>query len=145
MTPDPPGTPAPSPSPLSTLALGIGGFLVGVGLLLLGGDRSNRSAAFVTSSGFAVWASIIGVQTAFWVTAAGPLWHDLIRVWRRSTADRGALAVLAGALVVILVVFPFFSAAATIPWPLWGHQPKVRVLALTAVSPSAYPPCRASR
>jgi hypothetical protein len=86
----------------------------------------------VTTSGFAVWASIIGAQTAYWVTAAGPLWHDLGRVWRRGPGRRGATAALVVIVVVILVVFPFFSAAATIPWPLWGHQLKVRVLTLTA-------------
>ena len=37
---------------------------------------------------------------------------------------------LAGALILILVVFPMLSLAREIPWHLWGHQPKVRLLTL---------------
>jgi hypothetical protein len=127
---DSPARPAPWQHPVWVLLLGLGGFLAGVGLLLLGGVRTDRSKDFVESTGFAVWATTIGVQTAFWVIAAGPLWADLATVWRRGRLGRSATVVLAAALVLILVVFPLFSVAGKIPWPLWGHQTKTRALTI---------------
>lgn len=125
-----PDSPAPWQHPVWVLLLGLGGFVAGVGLLLLGGSRTPRSEAFVQSTGFAVWATTIGVQTAFWVVVAGPLWADLVAVWNRARLGRSAMVALAAALVLILVVFPLFSLAAEIPWPLWGHQLKTRALTI---------------
>lgn len=114
--------------PVGVLVLGLGGFLAGVGLLLFGAFQTDRSEAFVRSAGFAVWATVIGVQTAFWLLVAGPLWSDVASTWRRARIGRPATVALAGALILILVVFPMLSLAREIPWPLWGHQPKVRLL-----------------
>lgn len=123
-------SPAPWQHPVWVLLLGLGGFVAGVGLLLFGGFRTDRSQAFVQSTGFAVWATTIGVQTAFWVVVAGPLWADLVAVWNRGRLGRSAMVTLAAALVLILVVFPLFSLAAEIRWPLWGHQPKIQALTI---------------
>jgi hypothetical protein len=114
--------------PVGVLVLGLGGFLAGVGLLLIGAFQTSRSEAFVRSSGFAVWATAVGAQTAFWLLVAGPLWSDVASAWRRARIGRAAMVLLAGALILILVVFPMLSLAREIPWPLWGHQQKVRVL-----------------
>jgi hypothetical protein len=126
----PPGGPAPWQHPVWVLLLGLGGFLAGVGLLLLGGFQTDRSEAFVRSSEFAVWATTIGVQTGFWAVVAGPLWADLATVWRTARVGRPEMMALAAVLVLILVVFPLFSAAAKIPWPLWGQQLKTRALTI---------------
>jgi uncharacterized membrane protein YagU involved in acid resistance len=125
-----PDSPAIWQHPVWVLILGLGGFLAGVGLLLLGAFRTERSEAFVRSAAFAVWATTIGVQTAFWVVVAGPLWRDLGTVWRRARLGRSAMVALAAALLLILVVFPVFSLAAKIPWPLWGQQLKTRALTI---------------
>lgn len=116
--------------PVGVLVLGLGGFLAGVGLLLIGAPQTERSEDFVRSAGFAPWATVIGAQTAFWLLVAGPLWSDVVSAWRRARIGRSATAALAGALIVILVVFPMLSLAREIPWPLWGHQLKVRLLTL---------------
>jgi uncharacterized membrane protein YagU involved in acid resistance len=112
------------------LLVGFCGFLAGIGLLLLGGFQTNRSKAFVESTGFAVWAATIGVQTAFWVIVAGPLWAGLATVWRRAKLGRPATVAIAAALILILIVFPLFSQAGEIPWPLWGHHSKTRALTI---------------
>jgi hypothetical protein len=114
--------------PVAVLVVGLGGFLAGVGLLSVGAFQTDRSEAFVRSTGFAVWATVIGAQTAFWLLVAGPLWSDVVAAWRRARIGRTATVALAVALTVILVVFPLLSLAREIPWPLWGHQPKVRLL-----------------
>ena len=115
--------------PLWVLLLGLGGFWAGVGLLLLGGWPTPRSEAFVQSPGFKVWATTIGVQTAFWVVVAGPLWADLVVVWNRARR-RSAVVTLAVALFLSLVGLPLFSLAAEIRWPLLGHQLKIQVLTI---------------
>jgi hypothetical protein len=125
-----PDRPTPWQHPVWVLLLGLGGFLAGIGLLLLGGFQTDRSKAFVESTGFAVWATTIGVQTAFWVIVAGPLWAGLATVWRRTRLGRSAMVAIAAALVLILIVFPLFSLAAEIPWPLGGHQLKTRALTI---------------
>ena len=116
--------------PVGVLVLGLGGFLAGVGLLLIGALQTDRSEAFVRSVRFAVWATVIGAQTAFWLLVAAPLWSDVTSAWRRAKIGRSATVALAAALILILVVFPMFSLAREVPWPLWGHQPKVRLLTL---------------
>ena len=83
MLPAPTRSPAPWRHPVWLLLIGIGGFLFGVGLLFFGSDRTARSEEFVGTTGFAVWAAVIGVQTAYWAVIAGPLWADLAAVWRR--------------------------------------------------------------
>lgn len=126
-----PGRPAPWQHPVSAFVLGLSGFLAGVGLLLLGSSRTDRSRDFVQSVGFAIWAATIGAQTAFWVIVAAPLWADLASIWQRAKLGRLAAATLATVLVVILVVFPQFSAASEIQWPLWGQHLKTSVLTIT--------------
>jgi hypothetical protein len=37
---------------------------------------------------------------------------------------------LAGALVLIVIVFPLLSSAARISWPLWGHSLKIHALTI---------------
>ena len=95
---------------------------------MIGASQTDRSEAFVRSAGFAPWATVIAAQTAFWLLVAGPLWSDVASAWRRARIGRSATAALAGALILILVVFPMLSQAREIPWPLWGHQAKVRML-----------------
>jgi hypothetical protein len=104
--------------------------MIGIGLLWLGGDQSAQSDKFVHTTGFAVWAASIGVQTAYWAVVAGPLWVELVAVWREAKAGRYAILTLAGALALILIVFPMFSAAAQVSWPLWGHSAKTRALTI---------------
>ena len=108
----------------------MGGFLAGVGLLLLGAFQTKTSADFVRSASFGVWAAIIGAQTAFWAVVAGPLWTDLMLAWRRARVGRSTTLALSGVLVLILIVLPIVSSAARISWPLWGHQMKVRGLTI---------------
>jgi hypothetical protein len=93
-------------------------------------DRTARSEEFTQTTWFAVWAVSIGVQTAYWAVVAGPLWSDLAVVWRETQAGRYAVLTLAGALVLILIVFPLLSAAADVSWPLWGHNMKTRALTI---------------
>lgn len=122
--------PAPWRHPVWLLLIGLGGFLIGVGLLLLGSDQTRESEEFVRTTGFAVWAASIGVQTAYWAVIAGPLWIDLVAVWRHAPPGRYAMLTLAGALTLILIVFPLFSMTARVSWPLWGHSMKIRALTI---------------
>lgn len=112
------------------LAFGVGSvaFLGGVGLLLVGSSETERSAEFVRSPGFVVWASAIAAQTAFWAVVALPLWQHLVRLWRRTRRGRAATVVLAMLLALIVVGLPLVSLARQFPWPLWGHQTKIRIL-----------------
>ena len=129
-----PDSPAKWEHPLWFLLLGPVLFVVGVLFLQLGGSRTPKSEAFVQSPGFAVWAATVGVQVAFWVVVAFPLWADLVAVWNRARQGRSTTVVLAAALLLILVVFPTVISrllVAPIQWPLWGHWWKT--LALTSL------------
>lgn len=126
----PSNSPGPWRHPVWFLLIGLGGFLIGIGLLWVGMDRTARSEEFTQTTWFAVWAVSIGVQTAYWAVVAGPLWSDLAVVWRETQAGRYAVLTLAGALVLILIVFPLLSAAADVSWPLWGHNMKTRALTI---------------
>jgi hypothetical protein len=128
MLPAPTRSPAPWRHPVWLLLIGIGGFLFGIGLLLLGSGRTARSQEFVRTTGFVVWAASIGAQTAYWAVIAGPLWADLAAVWRRAKPGRAATLTLAGVIAAIVITLPLVSAAAGVSWPLWGHTPKIRVL-----------------
>lgn len=119
---------APWRHPLSLLLIGIGGFLIGVGLLWIGSDRTHLSDQFVHETGFGVWAALIGAQTAYWAVVAGPLWVDVAAVWRQARPGRLGVLALAGTLALILIVFPMVSAAARVSWPLWQHSTKIRAL-----------------
>jgi hypothetical protein len=119
-----------SQNPAYFFLVGIAGFLFGIGLVLLGAGRTDRSDAFVHTTGFAVWAATIGVQTAYWAVTIGPLWAELRDLWRRAASIRLAILALAGTLVLILVVLPYFSSAAQIDWPLWSHSTKTRTLTI---------------
>lgn len=130
MLPVPSSGPAPWRHPVWLFLIGIGGFLIGVGLLLLGSDHTRESQEFVQTTGFAVWTASIGVQTAYWAVIAGPLWVDLIAVWRQAPPGRYAMLTLAGALALILIVLPLFSITARVSWPLWGHSMKIRSLTI---------------
>jgi hypothetical protein len=107
-------------SPVSFFLVGAVGFVLGIGLLLLGATSSDPSKDFIHTTGFAVWAATIGVQTAYWAVTVGPLWADLRDLWRRAGSGRPAIASLAVALVLILVVLPYFSSAGHVHWPLWA-------------------------
>ena len=126
----PASSPAPWRHPVWLLLIGIGGFLFGIGLLLLGSGQTARSGEFVRTTGFAVWAASIGAQTAYWAVIAGPLWADLAAVWRQAKPGRAAMLTLAGTLAVIVIALPIFSAAARVAWPLWGHTMKIRALTI---------------
>jgi uncharacterized membrane protein YagU involved in acid resistance len=126
----PSDSPAPWRNPVWLLFIGLGGFTIGIGLLWLGWDQTARSEEFVRTTGFAVWAALIGVQTAYWAVVAGPLWVELAAMWREAKAGHSAILTLAGALVIILIVFPLLSAAASVAWPLWGHTMKTRALTI---------------
>jgi hypothetical protein len=126
----PTSSPAPWRHPVWLLLIGIGGFLFGIGLLLLGSGQTARSEEFVRTTGFVVWAALIGAQTAYWAVIAGPLWVDLAAVWRQGKPGRAAMLTLAGALAVIVIALPLFSAAARVSWPLWGHTTKIRALTI---------------
>lgn len=128
MLPAPTRSPAPWRHPVWLLLIGIGGFLFGIGLLLLGSARTARSEEFVRTTGFVVWAASIGAQTAYWAVIAGPLWADLAAVWRRAKPGRAATLTLAGVIAAIVIALPIVSAAAGVSWPLWGHTMKIRVL-----------------
>jgi len=104
--------------------------LVGIGLLWFGSDQTTRSATFVQTSGFDIWAVSIGVQTAYWAIVAGPLWVDFVQSWRVAREGRFGTVLIAAILTVILVVVPIVSAAADVRWPLWGQTVKIRVLTL---------------
>ena len=130
MLPAPTRNPAAWRHPVWLLLIGIGGFLFGVGLLFFGKDRTARSEQFVDTTGFVVWAAVIGAQTAYWAVIAGPLWADLAAVWRRARTGRAATLALAGVIAVIVIGLPFVSAAAGVSWPLWGHTPKIRLLTI---------------
>jgi hypothetical protein len=112
------------------LVLGIGGFLAGVGLLLVGAFNTDRSEDFVRTSGFAAWATTIGVQTAFWAIVAWPLWSDLSAAWRQTRFGRSATLALVAPLALILVGFPLISVARRIDWPLWGQSVKTAILTI---------------
>lgn len=129
-----PGLPHPPPwqNPVYFFLVGAAGFLLGIGLLLLGAGRSDLSDDFVHTTGFAVWAATIGVQAAYWAVTVGPLWADLKDLWRRAASVRLAILALAVTLVLILMVLPYFSSAAQIDWPLWGHSVKTRTLTIIA-------------
>lgn len=116
--------------PLSLFLIGLSGFLVGIGILWIGYGRTKGSLDFYHSTGFMVWAATIGVQSAFWAVVVGPLWVDLVALWRRTQSGRTVTLSIAVALVLILVVFPMFSAAAHVMWPLWGHTAKIRALTI---------------
>jgi hypothetical protein len=122
--------PAPWRHPVWLLLIGIGGFLFGIGLLLLGSGQTAQSGEFVRTTGFAVWAAAIGAQTAYWAVIAGPLWTDLAAVWRQARPGRAAMLTLAGTLAVVVIALPIFSAAARVSWPLWGHTMKIRALTI---------------
>lgn len=122
----PPTAGLAGPAPVVVLALGLAGFVAGVGLLHVG--TGQGSAAFRATTGFAVWAGTIGAQTAYWLIVAGPLWRDLVQGWRRAEVGRAAAVALAVVLAVIVVGFPSLSLAREIPWPLEGHQWKIRLL-----------------
>ena len=116
--------------PVWLLLIALGGFLVGVGILLFGYKGTKDSIDFVHTSGFALWAAVIGVQTAYWAVVSGPLWVDLMAVWRQASPGRFSTLALAAALILILIVFPLLSMAHRAPWPLWGHSGKIRVLTI---------------
>jgi hypothetical protein len=122
--------PAPWRHPVWFLLVGLGGFLIGIGLLWFGSGQTTQSDKFVHTTGFAVWAASIGVQTAYWAVIAGPLWVDLAAAWRQAQPGRSAMLTLAGALVLILIVFPSFSLAGQVSWPLWGQGMKTRALTI---------------
>ena len=46
------------------------------------------STEFRQTVGFGVWASTIGVQTAYWAVVVGPVWRDLAQTWRRAEVGR---------------------------------------------------------
>lgn len=95
------------------------------------GYRGSRdSIMFVDTNGFAVWAVVIGVQTAYWAVVSGPLWADLIGVWRNTSPGHASTLALAAALILILIVFPLLSMAHRATWPLWAHSGKIRVLTI---------------
>jgi hypothetical protein len=126
MLPAPTRSPAPWRHPVWLLLIGIGGFLFGIGLLLLGSGRTARSQEFVRTTGFVVWAASIGAQTAYWAVIVGPLWADLAAVWRRAKPGRAATLTLAGVIAAIVIALPLVSAG--VSGPLWGHTPKIRAL-----------------
>lgn len=128
--PAPPTVPSAWRHPAWLLLIGLGGFLVGVGILLIGYKGTDRSELFVHSSGFAVWAVVIGAQTAYWAVVSGPLWVELTAVWRQGSPGRSSTLALAVTLILILVVFPTVSIVARAPWPLWGHSGKIRALTI---------------
>jgi hypothetical protein len=125
-----PHVPAAWLHPVWLLLIALGGFLVGVGILLFGYEGTKRSIEFVRSNGFAVWAVVIGAQTAYWAVVSGPLWANLTFVWKRTPPGHASTLALAAALILILVVFPLVSIVARNPWPLWGHSGKIRVLTI---------------
>jgi hypothetical protein len=127
MLPAPTRSPAPWRHPVWLLLIGIGGFLFGIGLLLFGSHRTARSEEFVGTTGFAVWAAVIGAQTAYWGVIAGPLWADLAAVWRQTKTGRAATLALAGVVAVIVIALPLVGGGVSGP-PLWGRTPKLRVL-----------------
>jgi hypothetical protein len=112
------------------LLIGIGGFLFGVGVLLIGSAKTTTSETFVGTSGFKVWAVLIGAQTAYWAVIAGPLWADLVDVWRQSPLGRNETLVLGAALIVIVIVFPLISVGHRVAWPLWGQSSKIQALTI---------------
>jgi hypothetical protein len=128
--PEPEERSAPWQHPVGFFVLGLVGFLLGIGLLFFGRERTGTSQMFVDTIGFAVWAGTIGVQTAYWAVTAGPLWTDLRAMWRRATASRYAVLALGIVIVGILIVFQSVSAAGYVDWPLWGHQMKTRTLTI---------------
>lgn len=128
--PAPPTAPAAWRHPVWLLLIGLGGFLVGVGILLIGYKGTDLSEDFVHTSGFAVWAVVIGAQTAYWAVVSGSLWVGLTAVWRQGSPGRSSTLALAVTLILILVVFPLVSIVARAPWPLWGHSGKIRTLTI---------------
>ncbi|MFL5800021.1 MAG: hypothetical protein ACJ77A_19090 [Actinomycetota bacterium] len=130
--------PVPWENPVWILLIGLGGFLVGVGILLVGFWASDRSREFVGTIGFSVWAAVVGVQTAYWALVAGPLWADLATVWREDAPARRAVVTLTMALAVILLIPPVIALTAhshRALSPLWGHT--VKTMVLTVVGGSA--------
>jgi hypothetical protein len=125
-----PRGPAAWQHPVWLLLIGLGGFLVGVGILLFGYKGSDVSIKFVDTSGFAVWAVVIGAQTAYWAVVSGPLWVDLKAVWRDTSPGHVSTLALAATLILILIVFPLVSIARRAPWPLWGHTGKIQILTI---------------
>jgi hypothetical protein len=100
----PPRVPGAWRHPVWLLLIALGGFLVGVGILLFGYKGTDDSIRFVRSSGFAVWPVVIGAQTAYWAVVSGPLWADLIAVWRHASPGHASTLALAAALILILIV-----------------------------------------
>ena len=121
---------APWRHPVWFLVLGFGGFVIGVGLLWLGSDQTPESDRFVHTTGFTVWAAVIGAQTAYWALVAGPLWVELAALWRQ-TPDGRITSLLAAALPFLVITVLLFSVPA-VSWPLWGQTVKTRALTVIA-------------
>ena len=105
--------------------LGLGGFLADVALLLIGAFQTAPSEAFVRSAGVRRLGDRHRSPDRVLAARRRSLWSDVTSACQRARIGRSATVALAGALILILVVFPMLSLAREIPWHLWGHQPKV--------------------
>jgi hypothetical protein len=119
--------------PLTTMVLGVAGFFAGVGLLIVGYRADQASIDFVASYGGKLWIILIGVQTAFWAIAFGPLWSALRRFSRRFEVElRGSFRRIIAFDALFLALLAGSRAVAGYRElnPLAGHGWKLTVLTM---------------
>lgn len=115
-------------NPLSVLVLGMVGALAGAALVFVGPSADGRHQDFVNSQGFLLWLVTVCLQTAFLAIVVCPLWRELADMQRATNPSRW-LWVLPAVIAIALLLF-LFGRPDALDWPLWGHQPKIRILTL---------------
>lgn len=120
-------------NPIVVLALAALGAAGSVLLLYINADATTRSAEFVASPGFPLWAALIATQTAVWAVVTVPLWREVI--WTYRTTNPSWSIWLAPTLVVFaLAALAMTSPARGFDWPLVGHHLKVWTLTAAAAA-----------
>lgn len=118
-------------NPVSVAVLGILGAVATVVLLLVGSTVTRRSASFVSSQGFALWATVLAVQGGFWSVITVPLWREVIHTFRQTRPVR-TIWFLPAIVVLALAVLGVATPARDLDWPL--VQQHARTWVLTSVA-----------
>jgi hypothetical protein len=121
--------------PVALIVVAATFFAIGIWAFVWGYERTPQSNSFVRTTGFQIWAVLIGTQTAYWAVTLVPLWR-LLRGFRQQVREHWIQVALCYWLIsLLLLAGPWIAtetAAASVPWPLWGHE--FKITSLTAVA-----------